>query len=128
MKMHLPVTVATDPDSSDICIPGHCASATGCGFIGMVNDGSDVGGKNAHVGIDESHWGKRTLLMELLDEGKDLIAGPDFLFDIGEAWLEECGEVCDVASGVGSPEGIFLRDNHVRRTGGLSKYRQSEEQ
>lgn len=57
VKMHLPVAVATKPDSGDVCIAGHCASATGCGLIGVVNDGSDVRAKEANMRINEGHRG-----------------------------------------------------------------------
>jgi hypothetical protein len=65
------------------------------------------------------------LLMELLNEGKNLIAAPDFMFDTGEVWLQKRTEVCDVACGVRSPEGIFSCDYYIRRVARLSKCRQS---
>jgi len=57
--------------------------------------------------------------MKLRDKCKDLIPSPDFLLDVGEVRSKEGGQIGCIASSVGLPKGIFLRDDQVRLAPGL---------
>ncbi len=50
----------------------------------MIHQGSDVGREEDDVGIDKLNGGKGATLMELSDEGENLITVPYLCFDVDE--------------------------------------------
>ena len=89
MKMHLPATVAVNPNSGYVCFAGHRTSATGGLLRGVIHEGSDIRAEEDDMGIKELNGRESALRMELLDEGDNLIPVPYLLFDTDEVGQKE---------------------------------------
>ena len=53
MKMHLSVTIATNPDRSDVRIAGHGLVAAGGRSRWLDTDRGYIGAKEYHMGIEQ---------------------------------------------------------------------------
>jgi len=86
MKMHLPATPVTNPDSSYVRVPGHCVGAAGGCLRGVIYERGDIGAEEDHMGIKKFNGSKSALLMELPDERENLIAIHQLLFNVDKLW------------------------------------------
>ena len=73
MKVHLPAAIATNPDSGDIRVAGHCVGAAGGCLRGVIHECGDIGAEEDHMGIEQFDGSKGALLMELFHERENLI-------------------------------------------------------
>lgn len=128
MKVHLPATVATKPDSGDICFSGQCPGTAGGCLRGVIYEGGDVRREKDDVGIKNLNRGEGAVLVKSPYEGEYLITVPYLFFDTSEIGHEEVREVSRVAIDVCPPEGVFLRDDSTRCVDGLSDQGHSHEE
>ena len=84
MKVQLPASVTTQPNTGDIRIAGQgVGTASGC-LRGVIDEGGDVSSEELHARIKKFHRGEGAVLMKLPDEIENLVPVPYLLFDTGE--------------------------------------------
>ena len=123
VEVHLPISVAADPDGGDVDANFCDPVVAGCAEPAVVGDGGHIGRKDRDLGIDDAHGIYGAGSMELTECGENLFAGRNLFRDGYEIGLHQAPECCDVPAGICLPERLLSGDDFVGGGRGLSLHR-----